>query len=301
MPVTVERDVAYGTAGGQRLLLDAYVPADGRSGRGAVVMVHGGAWAIGDKSSWLSEGRALAEGGIVGIAVNYRLGPAGVFPAAADDVRTAIVWVQDHASHYGIDPARIGLFGASAGGQLVMLVGTTRPTSTGRPGNGGSPGAPGLGVPGAPGPGRPPVVAVASWSGPTNMTTLGQAAGGQVAGGLRPPEGCGTNNRCVAFNWPPAVVGHLGCTVAQCLERYRQASPVDQVTTQAPSMYIVNSRSEVVPAAQATEMADRLRASGVTVTVVLRKGNLHADAYKKSQTGPTVRFFERSLTRAPRS
>jgi len=271
-PVAVQRDVTYGVAGGQRLLLDAYLPPAARARGAAVVIVHGGGWAIGDKADWLTEATALARAGLVAFSINYRLGTAGVYPRAADDVRTAVSWVQDHAAQYGIDRSRIGLFGASAGGQLVMLVGTV-----------------GLGSAAV---GRPPVAAVASWSGPTDLASL-------AAPNRSPnPLGCGSDRACVAFNWPPGVIAHVGCKVERCPDRYRQASPLDQVTDRAPPMYLVNSKREVVPAAQATAMAARLGAHAVPAVLVLRGGDLHADAYAGSQTGPTVAFLQRTLAPA---
>ena len=61
---------------------------------------------------------------MVGIAVNYRLAPAAVYPAQLDDVRAALAYVRAHASRYKIDPTRVGALGSSAGGHLAALLAT---------------------------------------------------------------------------------------------------------------------------------------------------------------------------------
>ena len=123
--VEVRRDVRYGTAGDAPLLLDAYVPAATGAPRPAVVLLHGGGWRGGDKASFAEEAERLAERGWVAFSVNYRLTEPEAFPAEVDDVRAAVRWVRDNASTYGVDPARVGALGESAGGHLAALLGTS--------------------------------------------------------------------------------------------------------------------------------------------------------------------------------
>jgi triacylglycerol lipase len=89
-----------------------------------VLVVHGGGWATGDKWTMDRHSRKLAESGYAAVAINYRHAPAHKFPAQVDDVRAALSWIAEHAETYGFDCERIGLFGYSAGGHLVSLVGT---------------------------------------------------------------------------------------------------------------------------------------------------------------------------------
>jgi acetyl esterase/lipase len=58
--ITVTEDVVYRTVDGERLALDAFVPATGLRHRPVIVMVHGGGWQGGDKSHFTPEGRRLA-------------------------------------------------------------------------------------------------------------------------------------------------------------------------------------------------------------------------------------------------
>ncbi|XVQ15698.1 alpha/beta hydrolase [Spirillospora sp. CA-255316] len=86
----------------------------------AMVYFHGGGWALGDVDSYDPVVRALAVASGVGwVSVDYRRPPEHPFPAPVDDAVAAIVQVTAHARDVGLDPARIGAAGDSAGGQLA--------------------------------------------------------------------------------------------------------------------------------------------------------------------------------------
>ncbi len=115
------RDIRYGQAGDESLLLDANVPA-GEGLHPVVVIVHGGGWGSGDKArdhTMLFE--PLTKAGFTWFAINYRLAPKYRWPACYDDVRTALRWIKTHAAQYKGDPRRIAVIGYSAGGQLACL------------------------------------------------------------------------------------------------------------------------------------------------------------------------------------
>jgi pectinesterase len=116
-------DIEYGGAGGEKLLLDAHVPA-GAGKFPVLIMVHGGGWSGGDKETDIVPVFALAVTNFTWFTINYRLAPTNRWPACYDDVLTAIRWVKQHAPEYKGDPDRIALIGYSAGGHLVTLAGT---------------------------------------------------------------------------------------------------------------------------------------------------------------------------------
>ena len=148
-------DVQYAVAGGQPLLLDVYAPADVAT-HPSVLVVHGGGWQSGSKASMAQVSVQLAQAGFVAFDINYRLAlPGGDAhaPAAIDDTRTALRWVRANAATYGGDPTHVGALGSSAGGNLVLLLGTT----------------------GTPGDDR--ADAVVSWSGPTDLAPLAAGRG----------------------------------------------------------------------------------------------------------------------------
>src|SRR3954464_11182479 len=119
-------DLEYGTAAGESLKLDAYIP-DGPGPFPAVILVHGGGWNAGDKSGGPKKGymapmhEPLEKAGFAWFSINYRLAPKHPYPACIEDVETAIRWVKANAAKYHLDSLRIALSGESAGGHLVQL------------------------------------------------------------------------------------------------------------------------------------------------------------------------------------
>ncbi|HEV3138005.1 MAG TPA: alpha/beta hydrolase, partial [Pirellulales bacterium] len=100
--------------------------------RAAIVVIHGGGWIEGDKSSFTTTktpGNILdfAKLGFVAVTINYRLSGEAPFPAALDDCRCAVRWLRANAAKYHVDPARIGAWGNSAGGHLALLLGLMPP------------------------------------------------------------------------------------------------------------------------------------------------------------------------------
>lgn len=88
-----------------------------------LLYLHGGGWVIGDLESHDQLCRALANHlGAEVIAVDYRLAPEAVFPAAVDDAAAALRFVVAEAASLGIDPARIAVGGDSAGGNLAAVL-----------------------------------------------------------------------------------------------------------------------------------------------------------------------------------
>lgn len=122
----VERDVEYGKADGQSLKLNAFVPArPDNKPVGAVILIHGGGWAAGNKEEFDELAQGLADMGYVSFSIDYRLAPAAIYPAQVDDVQRAVRWVRANAVDYGVDPGRICALGGSAGGHLAAVLGTT--------------------------------------------------------------------------------------------------------------------------------------------------------------------------------
>lgn len=94
----------------------------------AVLVIHGGAWTLGDKSNDKLHAARLAEKGYWVFSINYRLAPKHPFPAQLEDCKRALQWVHDNADIEGIDRDRVGVWGYSAGGQLSALTSLDPPT-----------------------------------------------------------------------------------------------------------------------------------------------------------------------------
>jgi acetyl esterase len=119
-PLPDERDVKVPSAAGD-VAIRVYRSAPGTLP--AYVFVHGGGWWLGslDETNSFCRRRA-ADAGCVVISVDYRLAPEHRFPAAVHDVWTAVQWVFANTEYLGIDPARVVIGGASAGGNLAAAM-----------------------------------------------------------------------------------------------------------------------------------------------------------------------------------
>ena len=101
-----------------------YRPADDAADGPCLVWLHGGAFVGGDldmpEADWTAR-QVCARAGAVVVSVDYRLCLDGVhYPVPHDDVVAAFRWVRDHAAELGVDPARVSIGGASAGGNLAI-------------------------------------------------------------------------------------------------------------------------------------------------------------------------------------
>jgi acetyl esterase/lipase len=257
--VTVHHGVEFASIEGFRpLLLDLYVPAAGTASGAAIVYVHGGGWAVGTRRRF---GRAflswaptpldrLAQAGFVVATVDYRLSSEARFPAQLHDVKAAIRWVRGNAEALAVDPARIVVWGESAGGHLAALAGLTaeRIDLEGDVGDH-------LGESTA-------VRGVIDWYGPMNLLSLSSQH--LPTSEKRPDD---------AESWESTMVG--GALQADPV-RSRAASPISYVHGGAPPIQIHHGTNDgQVPFAQSVEFADALRESGGDVELIVVEGSDH--------------------------
>lgn len=117
-----ETDTPFARPAGAELLARLYRPRVAADPPlGAVVYVHGGAWARSDRTGDAILCGALAASGLVVVALDFRQAPDHRFPAASADVAAGVRYARAHAGRLHVDPARIGLLGSSSGGQLALL------------------------------------------------------------------------------------------------------------------------------------------------------------------------------------
>ena len=91
--------------------------------RPVLAYFHGGGWVQGDLETHHGLCARLAQrSGALIVAVDYRLAPEHKFPAAVEDSLAAYRWLRSHGRQIGADPARVGVAGDSAGGNLAAVV-----------------------------------------------------------------------------------------------------------------------------------------------------------------------------------
>jgi acetyl esterase/lipase len=125
--VVAETDIEYAKAGDVSLKLDVFKPKQAsNTPRACVVWIHGGGWQGGNKSSGAARlSSYAASGDYVGVSVGYRLTDVAPWPAQIHDCKAAIRYIRANADKLGFDANKIGVWGASAGGHLVSLLGTS--------------------------------------------------------------------------------------------------------------------------------------------------------------------------------
>jgi acetyl esterase/lipase len=264
----VLKDLAYVPNGGPRQTLDLYLPAKADGPLPLVIWVHGGAWRGGSKDG-ANPALALLPKGFAVASINYRLSQHAVFPAQIEDCKAAVRWLRSHAKEYNLDAGNFGAWGASAGGHLVALLGTTDDTTF------------------------PPggdtdktvssrVQAVCDWFGPSDFLHWG--ATGSPAGGSEADS---------------AISRLLGGPVPEKKELAARASPVTHVgKSAAPFLILHGDEDKTVPLQQSEVLAEALKKAGVETTLYVVKGNGHGGP---GFIGPEARqmaeaFFAKHLT-----
>jgi acetyl esterase/lipase len=239
-------DYEYARVGADRpLRLDLYRPAEAGPVP-TVVFLHGGGWSRGDKSRARRRGltRRLTERGYAVASVEYRLSGEAKFPAQIHDVKRAVRFLRRHAGALGLDSARMGSWGVSAGGHLATLLAVTDADDGLEPPADGGPAV------------STRVLAAASWVGPMDL---------RVRSDVR-----------VSRNARRLLERFIGRSPDEAPEAYAQASPVHFVTPDDPAVFLVQGLDDpLVPSWQAEVMRDALRDQGVTHEAILVEHMMH--------------------------
>ena len=124
VPQATVTTITYAVHDGESLALDLYRSGERAGARPApiVMVIHGGGWTTGRRDDLAALNFHLAERGYLVVAPSYRLAPAHRYPAAFDDVTTALAVVRGRAREWNADPERLAVIGRSAGGQLALLL-----------------------------------------------------------------------------------------------------------------------------------------------------------------------------------
>lgn len=119
----VFRDVSYASISPTQVM-DIYLP-EGDGPFPVVVLIHGGAFKMGDKRMETRNAEALIAKGYASASINYRLSGEAKFPAQIEDCKAAVRFLRANAAKYKLNPEKIGSWGASAGGNLSAMLGTS--------------------------------------------------------------------------------------------------------------------------------------------------------------------------------
>jgi acetyl esterase/lipase len=278
--VTSNADVVYSTLPGFRpLVVDIYLPPKKGGAKPLVLYIHGGGWVGGHTrhSGALSNFPAvlakLASEGFVVASLEYRLSGEIGFPAQLQDSRAAIRFLKANSAKYGIDPAKVGVWGGSAGGHLSALTAYSCGDTSLDP----APAAAGSEC----------VQSLVSWYGVFDFAAMINRplpSNGQVA-----PEN--QLLRCKPVECDPA--------------RIAAVSPISYIdVNDPPSLLIHGEKDAVVDVSQSRAAEARLKAAGVPVESIYIPGVDHSfigatyadtKAATLQATNATFDFFHKTL------
>ena len=106
---------------GRQLIARIYEPA-GKGPFPTVLDLHGGAWNAKDRKAEEPMDRAIAESGVLVVAVDLTLAPEAPYPACVQDANFAVRWLKTKASAWNGNPGKIGVYGSSSGGHVAELL-----------------------------------------------------------------------------------------------------------------------------------------------------------------------------------
>ncbi len=257
-------------------LLDVYEPEPQRADelRPAMVVIHGGGWFAQAKDGKREQAicRALAEQGFVCASVDYRLvnfdrpeEAQAVWPVNVQDCKTAVRFLRKRADDYGIDSARIGAIGGSAGGHLAAMLGCTSASGALNP------------------PGKAEDYAV--------QAAVCMYGLGDVARWVR--------EATVRRKGMDALELMLGGSPDQVPEKFAQASPVSYADQDAPPVLLVHGTADdIIPFVESEQFAGELRAAGTPHQLITLEGGAHSFDLQPPQRDlrpEVIRFLRRSF------
>jgi triacylglycerol lipase len=114
---------APGPAGAPEVELLFHRPQGAAGPLPCILHLHGGGYVMGGPGADAPQHRAMVEAlACCIVSVDYRLAPESPFPAAVEDAYAVLIWLTNEAAGLGIDPARLGVMGESAGGGLAAAL-----------------------------------------------------------------------------------------------------------------------------------------------------------------------------------
>ncbi len=266
------KDLVYAKHGDQEMKLDLYIPEEGDGPFPLVVWIHGGGWIGGDKNDCPVLNLGYCRRGYATASLSYRFSNVAPFPAQLEDVKAAIRWLRAHAKEYKLDPTRVGVIGASAGGHLVCLLGVTGKTKQFDVGDNLDQSS--------------EVQAVCNIFGPTDLLT--------GLDGLDPDT-----------DLTKALIGMISGLLGGPMEEKTDVAKMASSTTYvdadaAPFMHVHGTKDLLVPVEQAEKLHDKLRQANVPSRLFIIPQAGHGDGiFNRPEIFKEIElFFDRNLKKS---
>jgi acetyl esterase/lipase len=271
-------DIIYSRKFGVALTMDVFTPKEPNGA--AVIFVVSGGWVSGHD---LINNRFLTtflDRGYTIFAVVHGCQPKFTIPEILLDMHRAVRFVRHNAEKYHIDPNRIGIMGASAGGHLSLMQGTA-----------GTPGDEAAKDPVDRESSR--VQAVACFFPPTDFLNYGKPGEDAIGRGtlknFRAPfdfEEFSRDTKQFERITDEEKVREIG----------REISPITHVSSDDPPVLIIHGDADkLVPIQQAEIMVERLKEAGIPATLSVREGKAHGWPEIMGDLPEMADFFDKHL------
>ena len=272
-------DVIYGRKFGTALTMDVFVPKEKQNGAAVIFCVSGG-WFSSKESVNVGFVQEFLNRGYVCFAVLHGSQPKYSIPEVLEDQHRAVRYIRTNAKKYAIDPERLGISGASAGGHLSLMQGC----------------APKPGDPNAKDPVNKEsskVAAVACFFPPTDFMNYGKE--GELAIG----SGTLTNFKA-PFDFTELDKKTksfvLITDAAKRKEISKAISPITHVSKDsAPALILHGDKDVLVPLQQAESMIEKLKGANVPCELVIKKGQAHGWATMGEDMKLLADWFDKHL------
>ena len=280
---TRQGDVIYGRKFGTALTMDVFKPKSDANGAAIIWVVSGGFFSSHEAINPAIIKPFLTHGYTV-FAVVHGSQPRFQVPEIIQDMNRAVRFIRHHARDYGIDPSRIGVTGASAGGHLSLMLGTA--------GDKGNPKA------------KDPVdressrvQAVACFFPPTDFLNFGAPGKEYIhATDHRPPFRASFDYR--ELNQKSMVWERI-TDVEKLRQITREISPIYHVSPDDPPTLILHGdKDDLVPLQQSETFIAKLKEAGVLGKLVVKKGAGHGWPDLHKDVDQFVDWFDRNLKKA---
>lgn len=263
-------DLSYAANDNPRQMLDLYLPENIQEKLPVLCWIHGGGWKNGSKRN---AGRILnlvKSGKFAGVSIGYRLSDEAKWPAQIHDCKAAIRWIRANAERYHLDSDRIAVWGSSAGGHLVAMLGVSQDVE---------------GLEGKIGPHldqSSAVSCVVDFFGPTELLTM---------------DSQGSRIKHDAPDSPEGLL--IGGAIQEYPDKARSASPISHVTPDdSPFLIVHGTEDALVPYEQSVEFEKALESVGVFAAFVTVDGGEHGGGFPPEVQAIVEDFLAQQLLNA---
>lgn len=280
---TRREDVVYGRKHGMALTLDVFAPKAKPNGVGLVFVISGG-WFSNHDAIPLPLIEPFTRRGYTVFAVCHGSQPRFTVPEMIDDLNRAVRFVRHKAKDFAIDPERIGIFGASAGGHLSLVQATCGDSGKLNPLD-------------PVGQTSSRVQAVAAFFPPTDFLNYG-----------KPGESALGTGRLAGYRAPfdfheLDIQQHIWVPIRDEARRKgigHAISPVNHVSSDdPPTLLIHGDADELVPIQQSQAMLAKLKEHGVEARLIVKHGAQHGWAKILEDFETVADWFDAHLRAKP--